>query len=511
MNNKSLPPKPEKLLSSHLEKKAPLPPTPPPPPASPPPTNPSIASVGLSPQPSKKISFNKKTWLIILLALFALAGIVGAVYLAQQRTEIEPKAACPGEGTSCQGLTGTHCNTSSCCVHTCQSDGNWGSGTYCGDECKNHPDCQSTCNGGGGGGGGGTPACGSGGVCSPNGCLEAYCSTTGGTETECCHLCSNNEWANNSGCGSHNTCHDHNNPNDNTAYSVSGCTSSGSDHCPNGTCEDYENCDPTSDDYCPADCDCPVATPTGTNCPYDVTPYVIQTGSLHSGYANCNGDAWCIELRLPEQYASCTYLAEAYTDLPQTCGPQQTHLKVRNTISNGGKICFGDFNWGSDCKAQLDIRYNQPGAKAGNLQTYKIVCGVISTPTPTPIPPTSTPTPTPTITPTPIPYSCQCSTITLYSQNWTEIEPTDIIAGQTIHIAVSGRSGYPEYEFDKGRIRVNKTAWDNSDETTQGVSGHPGQFYITYLVPADGGTFRVEGEIHLNATITDPEDTGWWR
>ena len=61
------------------------------------------------------------------------------------------------------------------------------------------------------------------------------------------------------------------------------------------------------------------------------------------------------------------------------------------------------------------------------------------------------------------------------------------------------------------RIRVNKTIWDNNDETTSHVLGHPNQFYITYLIPSDGGTFVVEGEVHLNATITDPENTGWWR
>jgi len=510
MNNKNLPPKPEKLLPSHLEKKAPLPPespilsqtptTPPPPP----PTNPSIASVGLSPQSSKKNPFNKKTWLIILLAFFTLVGIVGAVYLVQQRTEIEPEAADNKEDCEAEGHIW-------CGSGTCPDGWSYGSGCWMGESCDSRDEeaCQDHQNGGPG-----TPACGSGGVCSPNGCLEAYCSTTGGTETECCHQCSNNEWANSSGCGSHNTCHDHNNPNDNTAYWVSGCESLGSDHCGNNICEDYENCDPDSDDYCPADCDCPAITPTpgGLDCPYDVTPYVIQTGSLHSGYANCNGNAWCLKLQLPEQYASCTYLAEAYTDLPQNCSNQQAHSKARNAINNGGTICFDSFDWGDDCKAQLDIRYNQSGAPAGNLKTYKIVCGETPTSTPTPtITLTTTPTPTPTVTPTPIPYSCLCNTITLYDQDWTEIQTADITAGQAIHIAVNGESGYPEYEFDKGRIRVNKTIWDNNDETTNHVLGHPNQFYITYFIPSDGGTFVVEGEVHLNATITDPENTGWWR
>ena len=136
MNNKNLPPKPEKLLPSHLEKKDPLPPpaSPPappqkpitPPPASPPPANPSIASVGLSPQPSKKISFNKKTWLIILLAFFTLVGIVGAVYLAQQKTAIEPKAA--DNQADCEAEGHTWCGSGSCPDGWSYGEGCWSGG-----------------------------------------------------------------------------------------------------------------------------------------------------------------------------------------------------------------------------------------------------------------------------------------------------------------------------------------------------------------------------------------------
>jgi len=141
--------------------------------------------------------------------------------------------------------------------------------------------------------------------------------------------------------------------------------------------------------------------------------------------------------------------------------------------------------------------------------------------TPTTEPPTSTPTLTPILTPTskpptstPIPtntpapsYSCECSDIKLYNQNWDEIQPTNIIAGQTIYIAVFGQEDFPTYTIDRGRIRINKTTWDADDETQMTVTNHPNEFYITYHIPTSGGSFKIEGEVHL----TGPEEEGHWQ
>jgi len=204
-----------------------------------------------------------------------------------------------------------------------------------------------------------------------------------------------------------------------------------------------------------------------------------------------------------------------YDVLVCNCGPsyegssspcsENCQWTTRTWNSDGETQCFfGTYECG-----QADVSNYCASIKNTNCSPPVTIT---STPTPTvTLTPTPTVTLTPTPTPTPIPYSCECNAITLYDQNWTEIQPTDIVAGQTIYIAVSGSSGYPEYEFDKGRIRVNKLTWDNYDETTQQVPGHPNQFYITYLIPANGGTFTIEGEIHLNATITDPEGANWWR
>ncbi|MFA5827806.1 MAG: hypothetical protein WC841_00385 [Candidatus Shapirobacteria bacterium] len=127
------------------------------------------------------------------------------------------------------------------------------------------------------------------------------------------------------------------------------------------------------------------------------------------------------------------------------------------------------------------------------------------TPTNTPVP---TNTPTPTATPTTGPtYSCNCTKIRLYDQDWSEISASSVSAGQTIYISVQGWKDYPMYEFDKGRIRINKNSWSLSDQTSQLVPNHPDEFYITYKIPDSGGSIKIEGEVHL----TGPESGGRWQ
>ncbi len=263
--------------------------------------------------------------------------------------------------------------------------------------------------------------------CSPDGCNEAFCDTSSGSEVPSCKTCTNGTWGASSPCGHPEVCGDPNNPNDNSAKNLGGCTYiAPQPKCGDGTCSDGENCDPQSDHYCIADCNCPTLPVVDqSGCPTDVTGYVSQSGSLQPGYHNCNGNAWCLVLNLPPEHSHCTYLAEAYTDAPQDCDNQEANIKKSETIGNGGQICFGDFDWGSDCKAQIDIRFSTPGSPAGNLKTYKEVCGskTISTSTPTPTKiitnsPTPTPTkiitntPTPTKTPTPTPTKTPTPTVT---------------------------------------------------------------------------------------------------
>ena len=302
-----------------------------------------------------------------------------------------PQPQCPGEGASCQGLTGTHCNTESCCEHTCQN-GIWGPGTYCGSACLAHPDCLGRC--------GVTPGV------SPT---------------------------------------------------------------PRGT------------------------PPSG--CPYDVTPYVKQTGTLPAGYATCNnGGHACLKLELPQEYENCLYLAEVYTDGPQNCGNTEAHQRSSNWIGNGGQVCFPALPWDGDCKAQIDIRAAAGGAPAGNIITYKIDCGG------GPPPPSPTPTPAPAAT---------CNWIKAYNLSWQELTSSQLSSlkpGDHVYFAVMGElSG--SGQLDKARFRVNGTA-NSSWCTGSGVSLVSGwcettnkragtqHFYVEYIIPSGVTNFEVQAEVH---------------
>jgi hypothetical protein len=176
-------------------------------------------------------------------------------------------------------------------------------------------------------------------------------------------------------------------------------------------------------------------TPVPGECPTDVTPYVSSTGSIPAGYAHCNA-GWCLQLNLPPQFAHCQYLAEGYTDLPQNCGNQETHLRKRSLIGNGGQICFDHFSWGDDCKAQIDIRANQSGAPAGNSKTYLINCGGgDDDPTPTP-----ERTPTPTRTPPPECVDLQADPQTLGDQGGT-VQLTTTAVGDSLNYTYDGTDG----------------------------------------------------------------------
>ncbi len=426
--------------------------------------------------------------LIFVLAGLALlsASLVAAVILVKTNQETRRKAV------GCNGCPDNTCESGGACIatggHACN-----GSTRYtcdpsrpCGQQWvnpePNHPDCGGSGDGGGGGGGGGS---GTGGVCSPVGCVEAYCRINpDGSETNACHTCGDNSrWREGGNCGNHNACGDPSNPYDNIAIAISGCSYSGSDHCGNDTCEPGE-----TPENCPQDCGgggLPGGGGGSANCPTDVTPYVEQIPGPHEGLQLCNAyndSIGCLRLNLPPEYQNCPYLAEAYTDSPSQCvAHTEANLKIRRVIGNGGTICLSEVNFGNDCVVQLDIRANQPGAPAGNLIAFKPNCG--NTPPPPP-PPTSTPTPTPT----PI-YTCECSEVKMYDSNWRQITDfSQLRRGQQVYLTVSGTTDHPA-GLTRGRIRINRGQWQ---ETTQ---RHNGEFYITFTIP-DYGDYEVEGQVY---------------
>jgi len=448
MNNKNLPSKPEKLHPSHLEEKAP------------PPVNPSIASVGLSPKLSKKNPFNKKTWLIVSLIFFALISIAGGIYLIQQRTKIKPKAA-PEDVPSCTGQTTIRCwgecQPDTCREYeVCEIEGGFCRKRKISD---NSIRCGPNC-GNGDSGVGGEPA-----TCSPEapGQENSWCTSRHSGETK-----ENATWS----------C-EPNSPD------------SGNDGC-------LQICKPGYTWETPGYSRCieSEATSGRLTCRRDSNTAITLINTTNQSIAyeviefrGCSYNAEkCQEDQYKTKYVQPTVLSgQSKTESMNSAYCETTQLDVKSLNSNfpcmtpegqvwdGGVAFTIDHHWDSSCE-----------------------------PTPTGVPPTSTPVPTNTPAPT---YSCECSGIKLYDQNWNEIQPINVTAGQTIYISTFGQEDFPTYTIDKGRIKVNKTTWDVGDETRQTVPNHPNEFYITYTVPVSGGNIKIEGEIHL----TGPETEGHWQ
>jgi len=490
MNNKSLPPKPKKLLSSHLEKKAPLP------------ANPSIASVGLSLEPSKKIPLNKKTWLIILLVFFALVSIVGGIYLVQQKTKIKPKAA-PEEVPSCTGETTIRCwgecQPGTCREYeVCEIEG----GGFCNNRkiSDNSSRCGPNCGGRDDGGGGGIGDCddGQGGCCDPNNPYKPGC---GCNNWEECAV-------DNGACASGKSCREKECQQNGTSCSENWQCCSG--YCTNGicqgeirTCNSCADCGKEDDLTCTADPNCTNPGQDGFCCKSGSTFYCCYRNcECYEGQqGNCenrgNGKIWLKGGLSVEVYKM--------TGNGVTCPYSSAN---RTTVFNGTTAAEGqEFSLSANECGQIEAIGYCGSCKPGcfPIQPTSTPTPIpIPTSTPTPIPPTSTPVPTNTPAPA---YSCECSAIKLYNQNWNEIQKENVTAGQTIYISVSGQEDFPTYVIDKGRIRVNKTTWNVGDETQQTVPNHSNEFYISYTVPASGGNIKIEGEIHL----TGPETEGHWQ
>ncbi|PIS15198.1 hypothetical protein COT63_01240 [Candidatus Shapirobacteria bacterium CG09_land_8_20_14_0_10_38_17] len=498
MDNKSLPPKSEKLLPPYREEKAPLPPkspslspstppTPPPPPTtsppspppvSPPPVTSSIASVGLSPNPSKKTPFNKKTWLIILLAFFILAGIVGGIYLVQQRQQLKGKATVSGR-LICMPLDDqgnitnekyryhrikvkneTNQNIQikvqeNLCPY---EPGQPVSGYRCDNYSQAYPLIVDA---------GQEKIIAIDIPCEKIGQLDVskdkdhyeYVGIDPNTIPDCFNTIDNQVWQGG------------------IAFTIKANT------CANCIIQGYKVMMPgNKKDISPV---------------FDQEVTCVDTnGVAHSSYVN------------PYQFLN----------IP--AGQYTCSAEVPDGYTVGSTLCINNYN----CHETTPVMgaskiFDCPAGGEADLWWHYYT--PTPTLTPTTEPPTSTPTLTPILTPTskpptstPIPtntpapsYSCECSDIKLYNQNWDEIQPTNIIAGQTIYIAVFGQEDFPTYTIDRGRIRINKTTWDADDETQMTVTNHPNEFYITYHIPTSGGSFKIEGEVHL----TGPEEEGHWQ
>jgi len=433
----------------------------------------------LNPSPSSPknqgVSFFKKnkTITIALSLILALAAIGGGVYLVQQRVAIKPKAA-PEDVPPCAGMSTTRC-WGECQPGTCKEYEvcELAAGGFCQNRKinDNSPSCGAGC---GGSGGGSQPTQAQTQKCSPEApgqenswCVSRHSGETKENATWSCEP--NSPDAGSDGCLQ--ICK--------AGYvwempSYSRCVSSGTG---SGrlTCRRNSNTSIT------------LINTTNQSIAYEV----LEFRNCPYSSATCQGDQY------RKKYAQPTILAgQSITESIAAAHCETTQLDIRSL--NSSFPCFSQNGqmWDGGVAFAIDHHWDQS-------------CEPTSTPTKIP---TATPIPTqPPPTATPIPYSCNCTQIKLYDLSWQSLSPENISAGQTIYIAVAGSEAYPQYQFDKGRIRINESAWKPSHETTNLVPQKDNEFYITYTIPPEGGRLVIEGEIHLNATIPDPEETDWWR
>jgi hypothetical protein len=129
--------------------------------------------------------------------------------------------------------------------------------------------------------------------------------------------------------------------------------------------------------------------------------------------------------------------------------------------------------------------------------TPKVTPTLSSTPTPT-SQPTTTPTTTPTPTPTLPPCEGECLEITVFNENWSEIDPSTITIGQTVYFAVKGEvNEYCSQRISKARFRINQDSWQET--TVKDPSKE--YYYIAYTI-SESGAYTVEAMIYCS-------DIGW--
>lgn len=111
-------------------------------------------------------------------------------------------------------------------------------------------------------------------------------------------------------------------------------------------------------------------------------------------------------------------------------------------------------------------------------------------------------------------YACNCTRIKIYDENKDIIPQNQYNAlqpGQLIYFGVIAYNGYPnpDYNVARARVRVNRSAWRESDITTEikSESNEEIEFIKSYVIPEGTTDFKVEAEVYLDA----PGDIGGWR
>lgn len=410
-----------------------------------PPENNSVptANIKINPSEDKQASpeKSKKIITIISFIVLALAIAFGAFYLIRQSQDIRESAAsiCPAGD---QGQVGEECSN----LNKCDVAG--GCNSSC---CATDSDCPSgqTCTVPNG-------YCRSGKSCNDSGtedyhkeCRDNQCVEVAGSGSD---QCSSNSECQTSDDGTYNSCADWGYQEDPTCTADPNCTSEGQD----GFC-------------------CTNNSGTAVCCYRDGRCYEGQQG-------NCqdlgNGKIWLAGGLTVEVFK----MTGTNVSCPFSSSNEQ--LVFSGTTAEGGQ----EFSLDSGECGQIDASGYCGSCKAG--------CNTTT--------PTNTPTPTPT--PTPLEYQCDCHTINVYDEDWNQLtsqQLTDLRAGDLIYIGVVANNGWaPTYQVSKIRVRVNRSYWQDSDESSlkRNTDTTFPEFYTSYIIPSGILNFKVEAEVYLNAS-----------
>ncbi len=343
----------------------------------------------------------------------------------------------PSGGFTCDGLTGTHCNTAlGCHQFTCVGQNNWrddGPGGVC---------CSQA-------------------ACSSNAACTTTPTTPPGTGASCAGGTPDQQFA---------------------CRTLTGQPGLGCVKCNNGLFVDVED----STWGCPSQCY------TGSQNP-DTTPPPDAPTEDQYGTACQNG---CCNLSTNgiSNFPACAHNCWV---VAYKCPGASAGIPCNSNGSVGDGQCFQANYCGSQ---QIDVRcesFDNTGDCAGLAGGSAISVVSIINPgacvAATPTPPGQTNPPGDNPTPTPPGPSAQCLEVKAWDTDWNQLTAAQLSAlsaGDVVRFTVKG--GASSGTFDMARFTINTVV--GSDVTT--TKPTTGEFYYEYTIPAGVTSFTIKGEIH---------------
>ncbi len=84
--------------------------------------------------------------------------------------------------------------------------------------------------------------------------------------------------------------------------------------------------------------------------------------------------------------------------------------------------------------------------------------------------------------------------IIVFGQDWKKIQPQNISVteGEMLYIGVATVKGT---DIDKARIKINKPAWELTDETTQ-FNKQNSVYYVSYTIATSESSLKIDAQLH---------------